>query len=111
MHLQKIFVIIAFNESLIEKAVDMLGFVPVIGKILREPFKVFLQNQKERLHRSSKNTAIPSEKSNLLARIFEKFIIATVVYFIISIVNSLAQNYHKRIHKKGGKVYRKLSKD
>ena len=97
MHIQKVFVIIAFNESLIEKAVDTLAAIPVVGKKLQEPFKGFLKNQKQRLHRQ--RNAVPAESGNLLSKIFETFVIGMVCYFVVSIVNSLAQSYHKRIHK------------
>lgn len=97
MHIQKIFVIIAFNESLIEKAVDTLATIPVVGKKLQEPFKGFLKNQKQRLHRQ--RNAVPAESGNLLSKIFETFVIGMVCYFVVSIVNSLAQSYHKRLHK------------
>ncbi|XP_055846048.1 vacuole membrane protein 1 isoform X2 [Episyrphus balteatus] len=109
MHIQKVFVIIAFNESLIERAVDMLQIVPVFGKKLQEPFKGFLQNQKHRLHRQ-KNAGV-TESGNLLSKVFETFVICMVCYFVMSIVNSLAQNYHKRIHKKGKKVLKKVARD
>lgn len=109
MHIQKIFVIIAFNESLIERALDLILTLPIFGKRLQEPFKNFLENQKTRLHR--RNLSTTSESGNLLAKIFEKFVIAMIIYFVISIVNSLAQSYHKRIHKKGGKIYRKIAKE
>lgn len=97
MHIQKIFVIIAFNETLIEKAVDTLSAIPLIGKKLQEPFKGFLKNQKQRLHRQ-RNTP-SAESGNLLSKIFETFVICMVCYFVVSIVNSLAQSYHKRLHK------------
>ncbi|XP_065364451.1 vacuole membrane protein 1 [Calliphora vicina] len=97
MHIQKVFVIIAFNESLIEKAVDTLAAIPVIGKKLQEPFKGFLKNQKQRLHRQ--RNATPAESGNMLSKIFETFVICMVCYFVVSIVNSLAQSYHKRLHK------------
>ncbi|KAM7350765.1 transport and Golgi organization 5 isoform 1-T2 [Cochliomyia hominivorax] len=97
MHIQKIFVIIAFNESLIEKAVDTLATIPVVGKKLQEPFKDFLNNQKQRLHRQ--RNATPAESGNMLSKIFETFVIGMVCYFVVSIVNSLAQSYHKRLHK------------
>lgn len=109
MHIQKIFVIIAFNESLIERAVDLLRHVPVFGKRLQEPFKSFLENQKKKLH--GRKNAPTGESGNVLAKIFEKVVLAMICYFLISIVNSLAQSYHKRIHKKGGKVHRKIAKD
>lgn len=97
MHIQKVFVIIAFNEALIEKAVDTIAVLPVIGKKLQEPFKAFLKNQKQHLHRQRNST--PAESGNLLSKVFETFVIGMVCYFVVSIVNSLAQSYHKRLHK------------
>ncbi|XP_017869540.1 PREDICTED: vacuole membrane protein 1 [Drosophila arizonae] len=108
MHIQKIFVIIAFNETLIERAVDLIATVPIFGRKLQQPFKAFLENQKQRLHRqqrSRNNTAGGSvgnsaDSANLLSKVFETFVIGMVCYFVVSIVNSLAQSYHKRLHKK-----------
>jgi vacuole membrane protein 1 len=99
MHIQKIFVIVAFDETLLEKAVDFMAIVPIIGKKLQEPFKSFLKNQKIKLHRGQLNKS-QMESGNMLQRLFEKFVIAMIVYFILSIINSFAQSYHKRIHKK-----------
>lgn len=104
MHIQKVFVVIAFNEALIEKAIDLLTNIPVVGKLLQEPFKAFLQNQKAHLHRKKGKAGAggaggPAGGGNLLAKIFEKFVIAMVAYFVVSIVNSLAQSYHKRLQK------------
>lgn len=99
MHIQKIFVIIAFNETLIERAVDLLAGLPYLGHKLQEPFKAFLKNQKQRLHRRG-GTAGPADSGNLLSKIFETFVIGMVCYFVVSIVNSLAQSYHKRLHKR-----------
>lgn len=72
MHIQKIFVIIAFNENLVDKAVDFMAIVPVIGKKLQEPFKTFLQNQKDRLHRGTAKVAHGS--SNVIQNLFEYFV-------------------------------------
>ncbi|VEN61499.1 unnamed protein product [Callosobruchus maculatus] len=103
MHIQKLFVIIAFNETLIENAIDWLRVVPVVGGKLQAPFKAFLDGQKLKLHKKTAST-VPEASGNILSGIFEKFVIAMVLYFIISIVNSLAQSYHKRIHKKHAKA-------
>lgn len=94
MHIQKIFVIIAFNENLVDKAVDYMALVPVIGKKLQEPFKAFLQNQKDRLHRGT--THAPSSP-NVLQSLFEYFVIFMVLFFVSSIINSLAQIYYKKL--------------
>lgn len=106
MHIQKVFVVIAFNEPLIEKAIDLLTNIPVVGKMLQEPFKAFLSNQKAHLHRKGAAggaAAAGGGGGNLLARIFEKFVILMVAYFVVSIVNSLAQSYHKRLHNSSSK--------
>ncbi|KAJ8972856.1 hypothetical protein NQ317_010280 [Molorchus minor] len=103
MHIQKLFVIIAFNENLIETAIEWLTVIPVIGKMLQAPFKAFLTGQKLKLHKKAGPQA-PEVSGNILSGIFEKFVIAMILYFIISIVNSFAQSYHKRIHKKKNKV-------
>lgn len=108
MHLQKIVVIVAFSEQLVDKAVDLIAFIPVVGRKMQEPFKAFLTNQKERLHRGKADQL--KHKGNLLAKVFEVFVIGMVLYFILSIINSLAQSWHKRIHKKHGKKQKKSSK-
>ncbi|KAJ8942507.1 hypothetical protein NQ314_010060 [Rhamnusium bicolor] len=99
MHIQKLFVIIAFNESLIETAIKWLKLVPVIGAKLQVPFKAILDGQKLKLHKKSAEK-VQEAGGNILGSIFEKFVIAMILYFVISIVNSFAQSYHKRIHKK-----------
>jgi len=99
MHIQKIFVIIAFNESLIDKAVIFVSAIPYFGKKFQDSFKTFLKNQKTRLHRSA-TKAPPKESFNLLAKLFEYFVILMFGFFIMSMVNSVAQRYHKRIHQK-----------
>ncbi|XP_069950246.1 vacuole membrane protein 1 isoform X3 [Cherax quadricarinatus] len=99
MHIQKMFVIIAFNESLLARAVGLLAFVPVIGSKLEQPFKSFLEKQKKKFHRKPGTSPESQDGVNIIAWIFEKFILLMVAYFIISIINSFAQSYHKRKHK------------
>lgn len=103
MHIQKLFVIIAFNETLITMALEWLKFVPVVGEKLQVPFRAFLDSQKLKLHKKS-DRAPAHEQGNILGAIFEKFVIAMILYFVVSIVNSFAQNYHKRLHKRKGSV-------
>ncbi|KAL3271272.1 hypothetical protein HHI36_021763 [Cryptolaemus montrouzieri] len=107
MHIQKMFVIIAFNETLITTALSWLEVVPLVGGKLQGPFKSFLDGQKQKLH---KRDGVPTatDGKNLLGSIFEIFVLVMVLYFIVSIVNSFAQSYHKRISKKKSS---KVSKD
>ena len=104
---QKVFVIMAFNENLINMAVSHISEIPIVGGKLEGPFKEMLAKQKQNFHRSSTEQSVSSP--SLLAWIFEKFVLLMVLYFILSIVNSLAQSYHKRINKiqpksEGGKT-------
>lgn len=99
MHIQKMFVIIAFNETLIEVALEWLKYVPVVGDKLQVPFKAFLEGQKQKLHKKAGAGQV-KEKGNILGAIFEKFVVVMILYFVLSIVNSFAQNYHKRLHKR-----------
>lgn len=56
MHIQKLFVIIAFNETLLERAVEMLSIVPGVGAKLQRPFKSFLEKQKQKLRKEPGQT-------------------------------------------------------
>ena len=40
------------------------------------------------------------QEPSTLGWIFEKLVLAMILYFVLSIINSLAQSYHKRLHKK-----------
>ena len=50
MHIQKFFVILAFNENLLDTAVAHIADIPVLGPKLSGPFKELLRAQKEKLH-------------------------------------------------------------
>ncbi|XP_069183287.1 vacuole membrane protein 1 isoform X5 [Procambarus clarkii] len=109
MHIQKMFVIIAFNESLLARAVGALAFVPLIGNKLEQPFKTFLEKQKMKFHRKPGTGSENQDAGNIVAWIFEKLIMLMITYFILSIINSFAQSYHKRKHKRENE--NKLAKD
>lgn len=99
MGIQTMFVIITFSEHHADVMVDLIGSIPLIGPMLQRPFRDLLTKQKSKLHHEP-GSASKSQKSNLLGFLFEKLIIAMVIYFIISIVNSLAQRYMKRVQEK-----------
>jgi len=97
--------------------VSQIHRLPWIGARLEGPFKELLVKQKEKLHRKVGTDAASVRKRHpsnslkfvfdqifvsfqdpgLLSWIFEKFVLAMIVFFLLSIVNSLAQSYHKRI--------------
>ncbi|XP_063396008.1 vacuole membrane protein 1-like isoform X1 [Mytilus trossulus] len=97
MHIQKLFIIFMFSAHHVETIVKLIGKIPAIGISLQTPFKEYLEVQKKKLHHKP-GTHVKSD-SNLLGWIFEKLIIVMVVYFVLSIINSTAQSYHKRLCK------------
>ncbi|XP_028168634.1 vacuole membrane protein 1-like [Ostrinia nubilalis] len=102
MHIQKMFVIIAFNETLVGQVLSWVERIPYIGPKLEAPMLEFLRNQKARLHKTD-GSSLPENQGSVLSALLEKFVLAMVVYFVVSIVNALAQNYSKRVGKKKSK--------
>jgi len=94
MHIQKIFVILAFNQQLVETSISFLVQIPVLGPKLEAPVRNILAKQKDKLHGGASESG-----GSILSFIFEKFVLAMVAYFVVSIVNSLAQSYEKRLAK------------
>lgn len=90
---QVLFVITMFSDTLLHALV----LIPWIGSRLQDPLEAFLQNQKARLHRSTNEA--PTESENLIASLYELFVLAIIIFFVTTIVNTLAQSHHKRIHK------------
>ncbi|KAL4223521.1 Vacuolar membrane protease [Mactra antiquata] len=95
MHIQKLFVIFLFSEHHVESVVNLIGKIPKYGSVLQTPFKDYLKAQKAKLHHKP-GTNTGGDGGNILGWIFEKVIIVMVAYFILSIMNSMAQSYHKR---------------
>jgi len=94
MHIQKIFVIFAFNNQLLEAAISLLVQIPGVGLKLETPVRSLLAKQKEKLRGGGGGS-----EGSILSSIFEKFVLVMVVYFVVSIINSLAQSYAKRLEK------------
>jgi len=97
MHIQKIFVIFVFSEKHVEHVISLMKYIPYFGKSLQAPFKEYLKKKKATLH-VTPGSAKPTEQS-WLAWVFEQVVLLMVVYFVVSIVNSMAQNYHSRVSK------------
>ncbi|XP_064127381.1 vacuole membrane protein 1 isoform X3 [Loxodonta africana] len=98
MHIQKIFVIVTFSKHIVEQMVAFIGAVPGIGPSLQKPFQEYLEAQRQKLHHKSEMGAPQGE--NWLSWMFEKLVIVMVCYFILSIINSMAQSYAKRIQQR-----------
>ncbi|XP_059829612.1 vacuole membrane protein 1 isoform X3 [Hypanus sabinus] len=92
---EKLFVIIMFSKHIVEQMVSLIGAIPKLGPSLQKPFREYLEAQKHKLHHKSGDKIEASE--NWLSWLFEKIVIVMVCYFILSIINSMAQSYAKRI--------------
>lgn len=84
VHIQTIFVILAFSKHHVESILSILeSYIPAFHSIL----STALEKQKKSLfHGNSQNL---DENKPLIAILWEGFIILMVVYFLYSIVNSL----------------------
>ncbi|CAF4025666.1 unnamed protein product [Adineta steineri] len=97
MSIQTIFIIFLFSEHHVERIIRWMKHIPYYGRLLQTPFKDWLHEQKDKMHRKSNNNLTGSiTKVSMLSRIFDLFVAAMIGYFIISIINSLAQRYYKR---------------
>ncbi|XP_024217580.1 vacuole membrane protein 1 isoform X3 [Halyomorpha halys] len=96
MMLQAMFVIITFSDVLIEQVMFFLQKVPYFGLQLQKLLQKLLEMQKNKLHGDKSKV---ETSSNPLSSVFETFVFIMVCYFVISIINSLAQSYHKRLCK------------
>ncbi|XP_030633445.1 vacuole membrane protein 1 [Chanos chanos] len=98
MHIQKLFVIITFSKHIVEQMVSLIGAIPGVGPSLQKPFSEYLEAQRTKLHHRAGESSPAGE--NWLSWVFEKVVLVMVCYFIISIVNSMAQSYAKRLQQK-----------
>ncbi|KAF6025057.1 VMP1 [Bugula neritina] len=94
MHIQQLVVIFAFSEQHVETFINMLKKIPQIGDKIGQPFRDYLLSQRAKLHKDSTST---ETEAPWLGWVFEKLIMIMVIYFVISIINSFAQKYHKRL--------------
>ncbi|XP_076832622.1 vacuole membrane protein 1 [Brachyhypopomus gauderio] len=98
MHIQKLFVIITFSRHIVEQMVSLIGAIPGVGASLQKPFSEYLEAQRTKLHHPA-GDGTPAGES-WLSWVFEKVVLVMVCYFILSIVNSMAQSYAKRLQQR-----------
>ncbi|PAV63416.1 hypothetical protein WR25_08381 [Diploscapter pachys] len=95
MHIQMWFVILAFNKHYLEWALDSIDAIPMIGHHLRQPIHELLEKQQKSLHRDA--TKHVETKTSALQMFLNFVVLSMIGYFLLSIINSFAQNYHKRL--------------
>ncbi|CAF1287663.1 unnamed protein product [Rotaria sordida] len=101
MSIQTIFIIFLFSEHHVERMIRCMKHIPFYGNLLQTPFKDWLHEQKMNMHRKpGQHLTNHITRISTLTKIFNLFVAAMIAYFIISIINSLAQRYYKRIRTK-----------
>jgi membrane protein YqaA with SNARE-associated domain len=97
MSIQTMFIIFLFSEHHVERIIRWMKHIPYYGRLLQTPFKDWLKEQKGKMHRKPGEHLIGHvTKISALTKMFNLFVAAMIGYFIISIINSLAQRYYKR---------------
>jgi len=95
MHIQKVFIIFLFSKHHVDSLLDIIKSIPVLGPLITDPIEAFFTKQQAKLR-----SGTGEDSGNLLGQVFEVFIFAMVAYFIVTIVNSLAQSRLGRQQKK-----------
>jgi len=86
-HIQQFFIIFLFSKQYVDMLLAALLKIPVLGEKVHSPISVFFEKQRKKLHSGQSD-----DSGNLIGQCFEIFIFVMVGYFIVTIVNSLAQS-------------------
>jgi hypothetical protein len=101
MHIQMLFVMITFSERHIDRLFELLTYIPYIGSKLGPLFLEWLDKEKSKLHRKSDTPATHVQQTeSTLSFVLNKIVVLMILFFIVSIVNALAQKHYKRIYSK-----------
>lgn len=97
MSIQTVFIIFLFSEHHVERLIRLMKHIPYYGRLLQTPFQEWLKEEKQKMHRKTGEKLTDQvTRVSLLSKMFNFFVAAMIAYFIISILNSLAQRYYKR---------------
>jgi hypothetical protein len=98
MHMQKVLVIFLFSEHHLNNVLELLARLPYVGASLQPLIQDWLNSEKNKLHMKSNRTDgqhVPSE--SMLGWLLGKLVMCMILFFVVSIVNSLAQQRYKRL--------------
>ena len=100
MHIQKMFVIFLFSQHHLNTIFNLIAKVPYVGENMQPIFQEWLNNEKKKLHRvKSPLDEVATESSeSILSWVLNKIVLMMVLFFVVSIVNSLAQRRYKRLN-------------
>jgi vacuole membrane protein 1 len=94
MHIQKLFVIFLFSQHHLDTILYYLSKIPKIGERIQPFMQEWLLKEKKKLHTSAGHSPAESTVSWILGKI----VLIMILFFVFSIVNSLAQRRFKRLN-------------
>ena len=100
MHIQKMFVIFLFSQHHLNTIFNLIAKIPYVGENMQPIFQEWLNNEKKKLHRvkSPLDEVVTESSESILSWVLNKIVLMMVLFFIVSIVNSLAQRRYKRLN-------------
>ncbi|CAF0711817.1 unnamed protein product [Brachionus calyciflorus] len=98
MHIQKLFVIFLFSQHHLDNLFELSSNVPYVGTKLQPLFQEWLTGEKNKLHRTRGSDHGIHGSESILSWILGKIVLLMILFFVVSIVNSLAQQRYKRLN-------------
>ena len=98
MHIQLIFVIFLFSQHHLDQLFTLVAKIPYAGETVQTLFQEWLNGEKTKLHRAKSGASTTGPSESLLSWILGKIVLAMIIFFVVSIVNSLAQRRYKRLN-------------
>lgn len=108
MHIQQLFIIFLFSQHHLDNMFLLVQRVPYVGEKLQPLFQDWLNNEKQKFRSGSDKVAAEGSES-ILSWILGKIVLAMILFFVVSIVNSLAQRRYKRLNSR--REVRKVAND
>lgn len=107
MHIQKMFVIFLFSQHHLDNLFSLLSKLPYVGESIQPLFQEWLNAEKKKLHKSGNDMHKHVPTESVLSWVLGKIVLLMVVFFVVSIVNSLAQQRYKRLNSNTNEVEKK----
>lgn len=96
--LQQLVVVIAFSEELVNALISSLGKIPWLGPKLQSPIQDVFTATKLRMHRKVKEDSFTA--LSLAAYGFQLLALVIVVFFVVTVIDALAQKHCKRLQER-----------
>jgi hypothetical protein len=91
------FIIFLFSQHYLDSLFLHLQKLPYVGSSLQPLFQDWLNNEKKKF-RADGDKAASEGGESILSFVLGKVVLAMILYFLVSIVNSLAQRRYKRLN-------------